>query len=130
MAQIVCMGATIMCSFGVAPSSLTPIPKGRPVRTGGQMAATIQDNIPMANIPPFGMCITPSNPQVAAATAAALGVLTPQPCIPVIPAPWAPGAPTVAVDGAPALTNTSQCACAWGGVITITVPGQETVNAA
>lgn len=128
MAQLVCMGATLMCSFGMAPSSLTPIPKGLPVREGGQMAATIQDNLPMANIPPFGMCITPTNPQVAAATAAALGVLTPQPCIPVITAPWTPGAPTVSINGAPALTNTSQCMCAWGGVITVTVPGQETVN--
>src|SRR5579862_1709174 len=105
MAQVVCMGATMMCSFGMAPSSLTPVPEGEPVRAGGQLAATIQDHIPMVNIPPFGMCITPSNPQVAAATAAALGVLTPQPCIPVTAAPWAPGSPTVTINGNPALTN-------------------------
>jgi hypothetical protein len=72
------------------------------------------------------MCIGPSNPTVAAATAAALGVLTPMPCIPVIPAPWAPGSPTVLIGGIPALNNTSQAMCAWGGVITITSPGQVT----
>ena len=29
----------------------------------------------------------------------------------------------------PALTNTSTCMCTWGGVITVTMPGQMTVNA-
>ena len=125
MAQHVCMGAMLMCSFGVAPSSLVVLPTNL-VMTSGLPAATIMDSAPMVNIPPFGMCIGPSNPTVAAATAAALGVLTPMPCIPVIPAPWAPGSPTVLIGGIPALNNTSQAMCAWGGVITITSPGQVT----
>ena len=51
--------------------------------------ANIMDHIPMsADIMPFGMCISPSNPTVASATAAAMGVLTPMPCIPNTPAPW------------------------------------------
>ena len=66
---------------------------------------------------------SPANPMVAAATAAALGVLTPMPCIPVTPAPWVPGSPTVLLRGMPALNNTSQCMCNWGGVIQITNPG-------
>lgn len=116
--------AQIMCSFGVAPSVLTVVPKGLPVQAGGQMAATIQDFVPNMNIMPFGMCTTPSNPQVAAATSAALGVLTPQPCIPMTVAPWTPGSPTVMINGAPALTADSTCQCAWGGAITIVMPGQ------
>ena len=36
--------AQLMCSFGVAPSVLTVVPKGKPVQAGGQMAATIQDS--------------------------------------------------------------------------------------
>jgi hypothetical protein len=63
---------------------------------------------------------------VAAATAAALGVLTPMPCVPVIPAPWVPGAPTVLVANMPALNNTSKLMCAWAGVISISLPGQFT----
>jgi len=114
-------GAMMMCSFGVAPSTLTVIEPT--VTTEGPPAANIMDHIPMVNIPPFGMCITPSNPQVAAATAAALGVLTPQPCIPVTAAPWAPGDPTVMVRNMPALVQTSTCMCTWGGVITITMAG-------
>jgi uncharacterized Zn-binding protein involved in type VI secretion len=116
--------AQLMCSFGAAPSALQVVPKGPPVQAGGQMAATIQDFAPNVNIMPFGMCNTPSNPQVAAATSAAMGVLTPQPCIPVTTAPWTPGSPTVMINGAPALTNSCQCMCAWGGVITISMPGQ------
>ena len=59
----------------------------------------------------------------AAATAAALGVLTPMPCIPVIPGPWLPTKPTVLVDNMPILTNASKCFCAYAGVISITSPG-------
>lgn len=128
MSQLVCAGAGLKCSFGAAPSTLNAIPKGQPVNTGGMLAATIQDYQPMANITPFGMCMTPSNPQVAAATSAALGVLTPQPCIPVTSAPWSPGSPTVMINGSPALNKESMCMCAWGGVITVTTPGQFTTN--
>lgn len=116
----------LLCSFGAAPSSLMAIPKGPPVMAGGPLAATIMDFAPMANIPPFGMCMSAANPMVIAATAAALGVLTPMPCIPVT-APWVPGAPTVLINNFPALNNSSKCMCAWGGVIQITVPAQFTV---
>jgi hypothetical protein len=127
MPQQVVMGATMMCSFGMAPSNLVVLPINRTM-VGNQPAANIMDHVPMVNILPFGMCMSPANPMVAAATAAALGVLTPMPCIPVTPAPWAPGSPTVLIGNQPALNNTSQCMCNWGGVITITVPGQVTTE--
>jgi hypothetical protein len=82
----------------------------------------------MDNIPTFGMCITESNPEVAAATAAALGVLTPMPCIPVTADPWAPGAPNVLIGDMPSLTEDSMCTCMWGGEISITFAGQVTVE--
>lgn len=125
MPMQVCNTATLMCSFGVAPSTMIVLPQNK-VMTSNMPAANIMDNKPIANIPPFGMCITPSNPAVASATAAALGVLTPMPCVPVIPAPWVVGSPTVLLGNMPALNNTSTLMCAWGGVITITVPGQVT----
>jgi len=124
MAMHVCTGAMMMCSFGAAPSTFNATPKM--VMTGNMPAGNIMDNVPMMNIPPFGVCMSIANPQVAAATAAALGVLTPMPCIPVIPAPWVPGAPTVLVANMPALNNTSKLMCAWAGVIQFTVPGQFT----
>ena len=125
MALQVCMGATLQCSFGAAPSSLVVLPVNR-VQTVTP-DANIMDNKPLVNILPFGMCSSLANPAVAAATAAALGVLTPMPCVPVIPAPWAPGSPTVLIANMPALNNTSKLMCAYGGVIQIVNPGQSTV---
>jgi hypothetical protein len=125
MANHVCNGAVLQCSMGVAPGSLMVLPANR-VMTSSQPAATIMDNKPMVNVMPFGMCMSPANPAVAAATAAALGVLTPMPCIPNTTTPWAPGAPTVLVAGQPALDDTSKLMCMWAGVISVTVPGQMT----
>lgn len=126
MAIEVVSGAMLLCSFGAAPSTLNVLPVNR-VMAGGPPAANIMDQKPFVNIPPFGMCMSLANPAVASATAAALGVLTPMPCTPVIPAPWAPGSPTVLIANMPALNNTSKCFCAYGGVIQVTVPGQVTV---
>lgn len=120
-------GAALACPMGDSPSTLTVLPANR-TQTASQPEATIQDFLPMTNIMPFGMCMSPANPQVAAATAAAMGVLTPQPCLPSIVAPWSPGALTVMIASLPALDNLSICNCLWGGVITITQPGQQTVQ--
>jgi len=123
----VCMGANMMCSFGAAPSSLVVLPKNR-VNTNMMPDANIMDHVPMVNIMPFGMCMSLANPVVAAATAAALGVLTPMPCIPATPAPWVPGAPTVNLAFSPALDNTSKVMCTWAGVIQFVDAGEITVN--
>ncbi len=127
MAQQVYIGATIACSLGVAPSTLVVTSQLQTV-TNGTPAATIMDFAPLVNVPPFGMCTTLTNPVVAAATAAKLGVYTPASCVPLTTAPWAPGSPTVLISGQPALTNTCTLLCQWGGVITVTNPGQLTVN--
>ena len=127
MPQLVTNGAQTQCTFGMAPGTLIIPPLAR-VTAGNMPAATIMDYVPMTNVMPFGMCQSPSNPQVAAATAAASGVLTPQPCIPVLPAPWKPGATLTMISSKPALPNTATCNCAWGGIITITNAGQTTVT--
>ena len=124
MPMQVCTGALMQCTFGMAPSTFNATPKM--VATSNMQAGIIMDHVPMMNVPPFGMCNSPSNPQVAAATAAALGVLTPMPCVPVLPAPWVPGAPTVLITNQPALDNNCKLNCAWGGVISFTAPGQFT----
>jgi hypothetical protein len=125
MALLVTMGAMMQCSFGVAPSSLVVLPTNKVLTS--VPAANIMDSKPFVNIPPFGMCSSLANPAVAAATAAALGVLTPMPCTPNTPAPWVPGCPTVLIGNMPALDNNSKCMCAFGGVIQILSPGNFTV---
>ena len=127
MATLACMGAMMQCSFGVAPSSLMVLPANRVLQS--LPIANIMDNKPFVNILPFGMCSSMANPAVAAATAAALGVLTPMPCIPATAAPWVPGTPAVLVGNMPALDMNSKCMCSFGGVISITAPGQFVVQA-
>lgn len=129
MAQQVCSGAVLKCSFGASPGSLTVLPSAQ-VATGNLPDATIMDHQPMANIPSFSMCITLSNPQVAAATSAAMGVLTPQPCVPVTSQPWTPGSPSVMIGGKPALTDVCTLTCQWTGLISVQQAGQMSVNTA
>ncbi len=114
------MGAMLQCSFGVAPATLI-VPPSAKVIIEGTPAATIM-NFEVANVPTFGMCSSIANPEVAAATAAALGVLTPMPCVPVL-TPWVPGSPMTLIGEMPALVIGSQCMCAYGGVVQITNPG-------
>lgn len=126
MGSIVCSGAMLKCSFGTAPSTMTVLPVNM-VKTATPIA-NIMDYVPMMNIMPFVMCTSLSNPTVAAATAAALGVLTPMPCIPLTTSPWSPGASTVLVAGQPALNDSSTLMCTWGGTIDISDPGQMTIE--
>ena len=111
-------GATIcMCSFGMAPSPLNPLP-GPPVFASGFPAAAIVGCMPM-----FSMCMSPSNPAFVAATAAALGVPTPVPCTSVIT--WIPSKPTVILKGkGPIIAMGDQGICALGGSVSIVSPGQ------
>jgi hypothetical protein len=122
MGQNAVTGAMIQCTFGLAPAALSVLPTPR-VTIEGRPAATIMDMAPMVNVPGFGMCSSLANPTVAAATSAALGVLTPMPCVPAIVGPWAPGAVRTLIAGMPALTSGSTAMCAYGGVISLIVPG-------
>ncbi|WP_460904341.1 DUF4280 domain-containing protein [Paraburkholderia jirisanensis] len=122
----VCSGAMLQCSFGAAPGTLNVLPTNRTL-VGGVPAATLADSIPIVNVAPFGMCQSPANPTVISATAAALGVLTPMPCMPATTAPWIPGgAPTVLIGSMPALDAQGMLMCMWGGMIKVVQPGQVT----
>lgn len=120
MGMCVCMGANLMCTFGVAPSTLMVNSQMKTMVSSKPMA-TIMDNKPMANIPPFGMCNCPANPATVKPPPV---FFAPAPCVPVIPAPWAPGSPTVLLGSYPALNQSSKLMCQWGGVISVINPGQ------
>lgn len=114
MANPVVQTAMCSCSFGTVPCALL-VNSQQTVQGTGMLLATIMDNKPIT----FGMCTTLSNPSVSSATSAAAGVLTPMPCVPMTPAPWAPGVATVLVCGKPLLNNSSKLMCSYGGVIQV-----------
>ena len=90
MAKYVCMGATLKCTFGMAPSSL--------------------------------MVTVPLRPMIQNKPKATIMDLTPMPCIPVIVAPWAPGGKQL-ITNMPALLDNCKLMCAYGGSISINMPG-------
>lgn len=122
------MGAPMRCSMGMAPATIVVIPTGPPVLGENKPAATIMDNKPIVNIPPFGTCQSLANPTVASATTAAAGVLTPMPCVPVTPAPWAPGSTKVLINNKPALHDACKLMCTWAGVISFVNAGELTID--
>ncbi len=126
MGLLVTGTAILNCSFGAAPTPLNVLPVNHVLVD--LPAANIMDNKPFLNITPFGVCTSLANPTVAAATAAALGVLTPMPCIPVTVAPWIVGQPTVLIGNMPCLNSDSKLMCMWAGVISISYAGQVKVT--
>lgn len=125
MAVSVVSGATCLCTFGTAPGTLNATSQAM-VTVAGMPAATIQDVAPMSNISPCGLCTTLSNPATAAATAAALGVLTPQPCVPAPVGVWLGGQAPL-IGGIPGLASDMKLTCAFGGSLSIVYPGQTKV---
>lgn len=126
MGQVVVTGGTAQCTCGTLPGMISTGAQKK-VLVEGKPVATIADFNTQC-IAPFGLCITLSNPAVQAATAAALGVLTPQPCTLVPMGTWKSTKVTVHAGGSPVLTNECQGACAYGGCIAVTNPGQSKVN--
>lgn len=122
MPKMVVDGAKLKCDQGTSPGSLA-IPPVNGTSGDDRPAATVNDFVPVQNVAPFGMCRSMANPQVSAATAAAQGALTPQPCVPVLAAPWSPGSSLATIQDQKALTADSKCLCQWGGSIEITDPG-------
>jgi len=122
MPQICVTSALMTCTFGAAPAPLTVTPTA--MVSSMLTVGTIMNFAPLVNIPTFGTCMSIANPTVAAATAAALGVLTPMPCIPMTVAPWITGSTSVTTGFMPTLDTTCKCICTWGGQISITFAGQ------
>ena len=100
---VVITGGMLTCSMGAAPGTFTG--GCTKVMVTSKPAGTVMDITMGKNIAPFGVCMSMANPAVAAATAAALGVLTPQPCT----------------------LQTDMATCSFGGVITVSNAGQVKV---
>lgn len=127
MGVLVVTGATCTCTSGTSPCQLI-VSSQTKCLAGSKPIATINDVSQGANIPGFGMCTSLANPAVASATAAAMGVLTPQPCTIVPMGAWSATNSSVLVDGKPCLTSEAVLNCSLGhGVIKIVNPGQTKI---
>jgi hypothetical protein len=123
MPSYVCSTAQMQCNMGSTPSVLTVLPI-RNIFLCNKPKANISDFQPLVNIAPFGLCRSLANPTVASATSAAMGTLTPMPCIPNTTSPWMNGKTDHLVQGQPALMDNCQLMCVWGGAIKLTSNGQ------
>ncbi len=125
MKPVVIQGTILRCSFGNMPAPIMVLPDKK---VKSMLPVAVQsDHIPFLNILPFGMCSNPANPMVAAATAAALGVLTPVPCIPCTLQDWTEACEKVKIKGKQALNMDSRLQCLYGGSIQASAPLQPTV---
>ena len=97
--------AILCCPFGLLLSRLT-IANERHVILSNNRMANISDFKPMADVMPFGICCSPTNPAVISSMGC------PAPCTPVISTPWTNLEPVnVLVQGMPAITNSSTLQC-------------------
>lgn len=127
MGVVVVSGANLTCPFGAAPAVLN-VTRQMTILGLSKPVATIMDVTPGTNIPSFGMCSSMANPQVAAATAAAFGVLTPVPCTMMPLGTWQAANPAIMVGGKPILTQEATLLCGMGmGQISIVSPGQTSI---
>lgn len=120
MNPIVIQGTLLKCSFGNLPTPIMVLPDKKVNAT--LPVAVKSDHIPFVNILPFGMCNNPVNPVVAAATAAAFGVLTPMPCIPCTVGDWEGGNRKVLIGGQEAIHMGCSLKCLYGGEIKVVAP--------
>lgn len=101
-------GAQLQCSLGTSPGTFT---------ASGSVGNVF--DIGTDHISAFGMCQSSANPTVAAATAAAGGVLTPVICSPMVLASWSPATDGSQADDGPAIDTESVCNCGWGGQVSV-----------
>lgn len=112
---VVVEGAILKCSGSQTQTPSVLAVSSQSILTMNDLAvATVWDNVPIDNVPPFGIC--------KFLTALASGVSTP--CVPA-PAPqWSPGSKVQQVNGMALLTKASKLMCSLGGTIEISDPGQ------
>lgn len=122
MGQACSMCAILECSQAVAKvGPLVVTPENGLMGAAGPVASIMAFK-PFVNIN-FIVCKSPLNPAVIPPPIGpGIG-----PCIPVPVGPWLIGAPTVMTRTGPMLNDTSKLICAYGGQISVKVPGAPTV---
>ena len=116
MQKLVTNGDLCICGNGSNPCPLIIVDTLRKMKSDGKSVAIATDTN-VANISTFGMCNNINNPMVAAATAAAQGVLTSAPCIPVVIGTWDNTVNKILINGIAVVGENSTLNCTYGGCI-------------
>lgn len=122
MPSPVCGGAKLRCSCGVGESILHVHEKG--IGSSRERSlATIDDCLPLVNIPPFAACTAVANPQAANPSGQ-------KPCTPRFSRPWSDEVDFVALHGSALLEQRATLACDYGGTVRLLDAGQDTMSMA
>jgi hypothetical protein len=108
--------------MGTSFSVFNILPKNKVLSSSMPLAVTT--NVDSYSIATFGMCFSLANPAVSAATAQALGILTPVACKPMILASWQGTSNKVFINNYPLLTVGCKLFCAYSGIIEVINAGQ------
>ncbi len=116
----VCGGAKMSCSCGIGESVLYVKEKGAG-SSREQSLATIDDCLPLVNIPPFSSCTAAANPQAANPSGQ-------KPCTPRFSQPWSDEIDFVTLHGTALLEQQARLACDYGGTVRLIDAAQQTVT--
>lgn len=116
----VCSGATLRCSCGLGESILYVVEKGFGCKREHSLA-TIDDCLPLVNIPPFTSCTAEGNPQ-------AVNPSGQKPCVPRFSSAWSDEVDFVKLLDTALLEQSATLACDYGGTVTILDAAQQTVT--
>lgn len=120
MPSPVCDGVRMSCSRGIGESRLRVPTRG--VSHSGQSAvATIDDHLPMVNIPPFKACTAPSNPFTANPSGQ-------KPCVPRFAEPWSDEVDFVVLHDKKLLEQRATLACDYAGTVRLLETGQQEIT--
>jgi len=104
MLKTVKHGALLQCTCGSMIAPLVATTARTHVESA--LAATVNDHVPVKNIPSFGDCKMLGGP-----------------CAPVTSLPWTPGSGrNVVIENQLALLSTDKLTCTAGGIITVQDP--------
>lgn len=126
VSRYVVRGATMVCSCGSHGRKINlPVCHGSYINNKPMMNKN--DWKPLVNIPEFGVCSSPTNPNTAKVTLVGEdgNPVAGAPCTPAILSCWQNAKEDTIIDGAAALTTDSKLICSLGGIITFKTDGQH-----
>lgn len=117
MSSMICDGAKLECSYGQGEVKLSVSRRG--VSHGGDRSlATIDDHLPLVNVPPFRFCTAPANPNPQSPSGQ-------KPCTPRLSSAWSDEVEGILLQGQKLVEESATLRCDYAGTISVAHPGQK-----